>query len=299
MAVHAVEVSGKRILKFVSAVVAALLALPGLLRAQAQRISGDWLQLTPADPRAGIPNTDPRLGVATTSESGTTVSIERRGVYRSRKDSLAGTTAYDASKRDQNLHVVVSLEDRKLWVVAGVDTVLEAPVAIGTGETLVFGEKNWTFDTPRGIRTIRDKDADPHWIPPEWHYAETAKEYGLKLGKLSLTKATPVSGGRKIMFRDGEAGIMHPDSGFAFLPLEEEIVFDSTLYVPPVGSKNRAVQGELGKYKLDTGGGVLLHGTPHQSSIGKAATHGCMRLRDEDIEWLYQFVPVGTKLYIY
>jgi lipoprotein-anchoring transpeptidase ErfK/SrfK len=101
------------------------------------------------------------------------------------------------------------------------------------------------------------------------------------------------------MFRDGEAGIMHPDSGFAFLPLEEEIVFDSTLYVPPVGSKNRAVQGELGKYKLDTGGGVLLHGTPHQSSIGKAATHGCMRLRDEDIEWLYQFVPVGTKLYIY
>ena len=46
-------------------------------------------------------------------------------------------------------------------------------------------------------------------------------------------------------------------------------------------------------------GGVLLHGTPHQNSIGKAATHGCMRLRDEDIEWLYQFVPVGTKLYIF
>jgi hypothetical protein len=286
-------------MKFLGAVAAALLALPGLIRAQAQRISGDWLQLTPSDPRAGIPNADPRIGVATTSENGTTVSIERRGVYRSRKDSLAGTTAYDASKRDQNLHVVVSLEDRKLWVVAGVDTVMEAPVAIGTGETLVFGEKNWTFDTPRGIRTIRDKDADPHWIPPEWHYAETAKEYGLKLEKLSLSKATPVSGGRKIMFRDGEAGVMHPDSGFAFLPLEEEIVFDSTLYIPPVGSKNRAVQGELGKYKLDTGGGVLLHGTPHQSSIGKAATHGCMRLRDEDIEWLYQFVPVGTKLYIY
>ena len=36
-----------------------------------------------------------------------------------------------------------------------------------------------------------------------------------------------------------------------------------------------------------------------RNSIGKAATHGCMRLRDEDIEWLYQFVPVGTKIYIY
>ena len=299
MAVHALEVSSRRIVKFLSATVAALLALPGLLLAQAQRISGDWLQLTPADPRAGIPNTDGKVGITTSSEYGTTVSIERRSPYRSKTDSLAGTTAYEASKRDQNLHVVVSLEDKRLWVIAGVDTVMQAPVAIGTGETLTFGEKNWTFDTPRGIRTIRDKDADPHWIPPEWHYAETAKEYGLKLGKLSLTKPTTISGGRKIVFRDGEAGVLHPDSGFAFLPLEEEIVFDSTLFIPPVGSKNRAVQGELGKYKLDTGGGVLLHGTPHQSSIGKAATHGCMRLRDEDIEWLYQFVPVGTKLYIY
>jgi hypothetical protein len=298
MAVRALEVSG-RILKFLSAAVAALLALPGMMLAQAQRIGGEWLQLTPSDPRAGIPNTDPRVGVTTTSEYGTTVSIERRNPYRSKKDSLAGASAYEASKRDQSLHVVVSLEDKRLWVIAGADTVMQAPVAIGTGETLVFGEKNWTFDTPRGIRTIRDKDADPHWIPPEWHYAETAKEYGLKLGKLSLTKPLTISGGRKIMFRDGEAGVLHPDSGFAFLPLEEEIVFDSTLFIPPVGSKNRAVQGELGKYKLDTGGGVLLHGTPHQSSIGKAATHGCMRLRDEDIEWLYQFVPVGTRLYIY
>ena len=58
---------------------------------------------------------DPRVGVATTSENGTTVSIERRGVYRSRRDSLASTTAFEASKRDQNLHVVVSLEDKKLW----------------------------------------------------------------------------------------------------------------------------------------------------------------------------------------
>jgi lipoprotein-anchoring transpeptidase ErfK/SrfK len=297
MAVLGLQAGGKRFLKFVSAVIAAIVAFPGNLLAQAQRIGGEWLQLTPADPRAGIPN-DSRTAVTTASNGGTTVNIERRD-RRTRRDSIAATTALEASRRDQNLHVTVSLDDRRLWVVVGVDTVMTAPVAIGTGETLVFGEKAWTFDTPRGIRTIRGKDADPHWIPPEWHYAETAKEYGLKVGKLSLTKPTPISGGRKVMFQNGEAGVLHPDSGFAFLPLEEEIVFDSTLYIPPVGSKNRAVQGELGKYKLDTGGGVLLHGTPHQSSIGKAATHGCLRLRDEDIEWLYQFVPVGTKLYIY
>jgi lipoprotein-anchoring transpeptidase ErfK/SrfK len=59
------------------------------------------------------------------------------------------------------------------------------------------------------------------------------------------------------------------------------------------------VEGELGKYRLDLGEGYLLHGTPDKESIGFAATHGCVRLRDEDIEWLYTYVPVGTKVYIF
>jgi L,D-transpeptidase YbiS len=50
---------------------------------------------------------------------------------------------------------------------------------------------------------------------------------------------------------------------------------------------------------LNLGDGYLLHGTPYKESIGLAATHGCVRLRDEDIEWLYDHVPVGTKVYIY
>ena len=298
MAATMVQVGWKKALALGGAVYAALMALPGVMLAQAQRMSGDWLQLTPADPKTPIgPNG--RTEVVTPGSDSTTVSIDRRTKYRSRADSVAGTTAYEASKRDRNLHISVSLEDRKLWVVAGQDTVLEAPIAIGSGERLVFGERSWQFDTPRGIRSIRGKDEDPKWVPPDWHYAETAKEYGLKLAKLSLTKPYPISGGRKIAFRDGEAGVIHPDSGFMYLPLEEEIVFDETLFVPPVGSKNRQIQGQLGKYKLDTGGGILLHGTPFQSSIGKAATHGCLRLRDEDIEWLHTYVPVGTKVYIY
>ena len=52
-------------------------------------------------------------------------------------------------------------------------------------------------------------------------------------------------------------------------------------------------------HMLDTGNGFLLHGTPHKTTIGTAATHGCIRLRDDDIEWLYDMLPVGTKIYIY
>lgn len=296
MAVFAVEVSWKKALQFLSAMLAALMGLPSLVMAQAQKISGEWLQQSLFDPKSTTPDASSSV---TTSDEGTTVSIDRRNRYHTKSDSVAGTMAYEASKRDQNLRIVVSLEDRKLWVIVGTDTVREASVAIGSGETLVFGEKMWTFDTPRGIRTIRGKDADPKWTPPEWHYAETAKEYGLKVVNLSLNKPYRISGNRKIMFQDGEAGVMHPDSGFALLPIDEEIVFDNILFVPPAGSKNRKVQGTLGKYKLDTGTGVLLHGTPHKNSIGKAVTHGCMRLGDADIEWLYDYVPVGTKVYIY
>jgi len=298
MAVAMFEHGWKKTLAVTGAAYAALMALPGALLAQAQRMSNDWLQLTPADPRAPI-SPDARTGVVTADAESTTVSIERRAPYRSRSDSVAGTTAYEASKRDRNLRISVSLEERKLWVIAGQDTIREAPIAVGSGEKLSFGDRAWQFDTPRGIRTIRGKDEDPKWIPPDWHYVETAKEYGLKLARLSISKPYPISGGRKIAFRNGEAGVIHPDSGFMFLPVEEEIVFDNTLFIPPVESQNRKIQGALGKYKLDTGTGILLHGTPFKSSIGQAATHGCLRLLDEDIEWLYSYVPVGTKVYIY
>lgn len=297
MAVLAVDVEWKKVLKFLSAAVAAVLAWPSSMWAQAQKMAaGDWLMLTPSDPRAAI--RDHRTSV-TTDSTATTVSIDRRTIYRSRDDSVAGTRALEASKRDERLKILISIEDKQLYVVSGQDTVMTAPVAVGSGETLIHGEKAWRFDTPRGVRMVKGKNSDPLWTPPEWHYAETAKEYGLKIAYLSLTKPYPISKGRKIMFENGEAGVWHPDSGFALLPLEEEIVFDNTLFVPPVGSKNRKVEGVLGKFKLDTGNGILLHGTDKPSSIGKAATHGCMRLRDEDIEWLYDYVPVGTRIYIY
>jgi lipoprotein-anchoring transpeptidase ErfK/SrfK len=71
------------------------------------------------------------------------------------------------------------------------------------------------------------------------------------------------------------------------------------LFVPPIGSLNRRIEGELGNHMLDTGNGFLLHGTPHKATIGTAATHGCIRLRDQDIQWLFEMMPVGTRVYIY
>jgi len=41
-----------------------------------------------------------------------------------------------------------------------------------------------------------------------------------------------------------------------------------------------------------------IHGTTNESSIGKAASHGCIRMYNKDIKVLYDLVPYGTKVII-
>jgi lipoprotein-anchoring transpeptidase ErfK/SrfK len=218
--------------------------------------------------------------------------------YRSRSDSIASVRTRVAADRERDLRIVISLNDRQLWALIGPDTLLRAPVAVSTDETLEYAGKTWRFETPRGVRTVIGKRENPVWIPPEWHYAEVAREHSLKLEVMKPGK-TMLSDGRALEVRNGEVGVVDQSGEFALLPTDEEIIFDSTLFVPPVGSVNRRIEGELGAHMLDTGNGFLLHGTPHKTTIGTAATHGCIRLRDEDIEWLYDMMPVGTKVYIY
>lgn len=218
--------------------------------------------------------------------------------WRARTDSIAALRASRAAVRDRALRVLVDVKAKQLHVVKGRDTLYAAPVAVGMGRLLEYGGHRWTFATPKGIRTVVGKTAEPKWRPPDWHYAETAREHGLKLARMSPGKAITLADGRQLVVRDGLAGLLLED-GFAPLPVDEHIVFDSTLFIPPLGTVNRRIDGELGGYQLDMGGGYLLHGTPRGESIGTATTHGCVRLREEDIAWLYDRVPVGTKVYIY
>ncbi|MBA3890184.1 MAG: L,D-transpeptidase [Gemmatimonadaceae bacterium] len=52
--------------------------------------------------------------------------------------------------------------------------------------------------------------------------------------------------------------------------------------MPPVGTKNPQ----------------LIHGSHHASSIGTAATHGCLRLGAEGLAFIYSRVPIGTPVHI-
>jgi hypothetical protein len=50
----------------------------------------------------------------------------------------------------------------------------------------------------------------------------------------------------------------------------------------------------MGKVKLHLGGGFYLHGTPSVSSIGSAASHGCVRMRGDDAVALAKLVQSTT-----
>jgi lipoprotein-anchoring transpeptidase ErfK/SrfK len=44
--------------------------------------------------------------------------------------------------------------------------------------------------------------------------------------------------------------------------------------------------------------GVGMHGTPDAASIGYSASHGCIRMRIPDAEWLFDHVRIGTPVFI-
>jgi lipoprotein-anchoring transpeptidase ErfK/SrfK len=44
--------------------------------------------------------------------------------------------------------------------------------------------------------------------------------------------------------------------------------------------------------------GVGMHGTPDAASIGYSASHGCIRMRIPDAEWLFGQVRIGTPVFI-
>jgi hypothetical protein len=219
--------------------------------------------------------------------------------FESDKDSIDFENNRALAAEATGYRVIVSLFDRHLWVVNGTDTLRSAPAAVAMDSTLDYAGRSWKFDTPRGRRTIHGKSENPLWIPPDWHYAEVAKENHLALSRVPIKGVVKIANGRKLQVRHGEVGIIVPDSGWTPLPLDEEVVFDDTLYMPPLGSKNRRIYGELGSYRLDLGDGYLIHGTPEESTVGDAVTHGCVRLKEEDITWLYTNVPIGTGVYIY
>jgi hypothetical protein len=141
----------------------------------------------------------------------------------------------------------------------------------GTGKGWSANDEGqlWDFSTPRGIRYVEKKGTNPYWYRPDWYWQEQ--------------DLRPP--------RDTEVVIIPED-----LSYDDQIVYYRDSLTASERVYVRAVPGVLGSYKLDLGGGILLH---YGVGRGRNVSHGCIRLSGDDLEALYRALPLGAPVIIY
>ena len=211
-------------------------------------------------------------------------------------------SASPEAPRANQPYIVVSIEDHKLWYKQGDSVIYSTDVATGSGKILEQeGGSHWKFETPRGRLIVQSKEEDPAWIPPDWHFVEQARKRGLGLVRLNRGDEIPAPGGAVIAVSGSNVVRRYPDGRETPIETGEdrEIVIAGNMIVPPYGTNQRKYKGVLGTHRLNLGDGYALHGTDKPETIGRSVSHGCVRLRNEDIAKLYDIVPIGTPVYIY
>ncbi len=141
----------------------------------------------------------------------------------------------------------------------------------GTGKGWTANDSGlvWNFSTPRGIRYVVKKGENPYWYKPDWYWLEQ--------------DLRPPRPGQDILI---------PDS----LSWEEQIVYYNDSLTSGERVWVRAIPGALGNFKIDLGGGILLH---YGVGRGRNVSHGCIRLGNSDLEAIYRALPVGAPVLIY
>ncbi|MDP1892048.1 MAG: L,D-transpeptidase [Gemmatimonadaceae bacterium] len=217
-------------------------------------------------------------------------------------DSLDRVLAASPDSLGDQPYIVISIAENRLWFKQGSTVLFRTRVATGTGKHLErAGGTRWTFETPRGRLVVLRKDVDPAWVPPDWHYVESARKAGKRLRRLERGMSIPVAGGAVITVSGADVVTRYPDGReVPFEVLEgKELIVGRDLIMPPINTNQRRYAGVLGANRLYLGDGYGIHGTDAPASIGRGASHGCVRVRNEDIETLFRIVPLGTPVYIY
>ena len=72
------------------------------------------------------------------------------------------------------------------------------------------------------------------------------------------------------------------------LPSTEDLVTSRILWLDGLDDENTNTRDRF----------VYIHGTKHEDKIGTAASHGCVRMRNEDVIELFEMVNEGTPVVI-
>lgn len=221
--------------------------------------------------------------------------------------------------RDTNQVIVVSTEENKVYVRRDGKVIFETICSTGKGTTLVENGRRMTFNTPTGKFRIISKEKDPVWVPPDWHFVEEARKTGARVVRLQPGMAIDAYSGRPVSTRrssgiwswggggssgavmkvKGNSVVIEENGRTRRLPEGEVIRAGNTIVIPPIGTPQRKYPGVLGTHRLNLGDGYALHGTQQVSQLGRSVSHGCVRLKNEDIAHLYDIANVGDEVIIY
>ena len=190
---------------------------------------------------------------------------------------------------DSDFVITVSTQENKVYARRNGQLVFDAICSTGSNSTLQAGGRTMVFRTPIGRFRIKSKEENPQWVPPDWHYIEEAQKYGLGVVRLNPGQCISdvCARGREVYAGGGPIG-----GG-------NTIVRGGAVIIPPVGTRARQFPDVLGTHRLNLGDGYALHGTQAVKQLGQSVSHGCVRLRNEDIAQLYSMAKVGDEVIIY
>ncbi len=72
------------------------------------------------------------------------------------------------------------------------------------------------------------------------------------------------------------------------MPEDEDMVVSRILWLEGLERENANTHGRF----------IYIHGTNQEKAIGRPASHGCVRMRNEDVVELFDLVPEGTPVRI-
>ena len=67
----------------------------------------------------------------------------------------------------------------------------------------------------------------------------------------------------------------------------------------PKNPAERLDYGSLGEYAMYFGDGFMIHGTLYERLLGRAVSHGCIRVGRDDLRKVWANARLGTQIYIY
>lgn len=105
--------------------------------------------------------------------------------------------------------------------------------------------------------------------------------------KRSWTFDTP-RGEFAVLNKRKEPAWIKPD--WAFIEEGEDV---------PKKLADRIQEDVLGEYAMGFGNGFFIHGTLYTRLLGRNASHGCVRVGDDDLIAAYETSTIGTKIFIY